>query len=416
MFSRLFISTLLLGLGFAGTAVQAAPAQALQVLHTFGGGTSDGQWPSGSISFDAQGNLYGVTSNGAKHGYGMIFKVAPSLDGSWSETDIHDFCNQPPVCSDGAYPLGGLIFDPEGNAYGTTSYGGTAQSYGVVYKLTPRGDGTFSQSVIWLLPGTGQTSYPEASLTLDNNGRLFGTAAGNPVFGGFGSAFALSHTNGTGAGRVLYSFHAESDGGSPDTRLVLDHHHNLYGMAAEGGLTFFAGVVFELTPLQGGGWQESVIYDLPPVEDGGSAVGGVIFDASGNLYGTGNGSVFKLTPGNGGKWQHTTIFQFSGNEGGVLSGLTFDNAGNLYGTARIGGHPGCANAYGCGSVFKLTPQTDGSWKKSTVYRFTGGSDGGDPVGGVVLDSAGHLYGVTEYGGQVTRSCLFGCGVVYTITP
>jgi uncharacterized repeat protein (TIGR03803 family) len=100
-----------------------------QVLHTFHGNFADGQWPSGSLSSDSQGNLYGVTTNGGVHGYGMVFQLTPQSDGTWSETDIYDFCPLR-VCTDGAYPLAGVVFDGAGNAYGTTSYGGSAQSWG----------------------------------------------------------------------------------------------------------------------------------------------------------------------------------------------------------------------------------------------------------------------------------------------
>lgn len=383
-----------------------------QVLHTFHGNFADGQWPSGSLSSDSQGNLYGVTTNGGVHGYGMVFQLTPQSDGTWSETDIYDFCPLR-VCTDGAYPLAGVVFDGAGNAYGTTSYGGSAQSWGAVYQLTPNPDGTWAQTVLWHLPGN--PSYPAAALNIDNAGNLFGTALGNPVVGGLGGVFELTKRTGAWQRKVLYSFRGGSDGAGPTTPLVMDSRNNFYGITDEGGIAFNAGTVFQLIPHPDGSWAEKVIYDFPFGSAGGPTAGGLVFDSTGNLYGTTGYFIFKLTPsGNG--WQETTLYTFGENEGGRLSGLVFDKAGNLYGTANLGGQRGCANAYGCGTVFKLSPNPDGTWTKSTVYTFTGGNDGGNPIGGVTLDSTGNLYGLTQYGGDKSSCISLGCGVAYKITP
>lgn len=386
-----------------------------QVLHTFTGSSVDGQWPSGSLTFDAKGSLYGVTRNGGLHGYGMIFQLSSQSNAGWTETDIYDFCHNILVCTDGAYPLAGVVFDQAGNAYGTTSYGGTAQSWGTVYQLTPNSDRTWTQTVLWHLPGAAGSSYPAATLTIDHAGHLFGTALGNPVVGGMGSVFELTKRTGSWQRKVLYSFRGNGDGDAPSTSVLIDDRNNLYGITELGAVNFRSGVVYQLVPHPDGSWGEKVLYTLPLDASAGPVASGLVLDAAGNLYGTANYFIFKLTPSSNG-WRETTLYAFDDNHGARLSALVFGADGSLYGTANIGGKPGCANAYGCGLVFKLSPNRDGTWTESTIYRFSGGSDGGNPIGGITFDSAGNLYGLTEYGGDKRACIILGCGVAYKITP
>jgi len=129
------------------------------------------------------------------------------------------------------------------------------------------------------------------------------------------------------------------------------------------------------------------------------------------------GAVFKLAPSKGGKWKETVLHSFKGGSDGDLPGYSipvFDRAGNLYGTTRAGGSSAC-NGYGCGTVFKLRPGKGGLWKKTTLHRFAGGSNGVGPVSGVIVDAAGNLYGTTVDGGNAGCGN-FGCGVVFEITP
>ncbi len=138
----------------------------------------------------------------------------------------------------------------------------------------------------------------------------------------------------------------------------------------------------------------------------------MVFDASGNLYGAtsaggvnGGGVAFELSPSGGG-WTYKAIYSFSGQPTqfeGPQESLVLDAAGNLYGATFSEG------AFGGGNVFKLTP-SHGSWVYSSVYDFTGGSDGHLPSGAPVLDPSGRIYGMTTYGGA------HGYGVVYEIAP
>jgi uncharacterized repeat protein (TIGR03803 family) len=127
--------------------------------------------------------------------------------------------------------------------------------------------------------------------------------------------------------------------------------------------------------------------------------------ATGNEYTYGYGIVFKLVPNSDGTWTKHTLHQFTGGKDGANPdpGPIFDAAGNLYGTAQSGG------AYGDGVVFELTPNANGSWKEKELHQFTGGKDGASPQAGLIFDGAGNLYGTTYGGGK-------GNGVVFEITP
>jgi uncharacterized repeat protein (TIGR03803 family) len=214
--------------------------------------------------------------------------------------------------------------------------------------------------------------------------------------------------------RTLYAFTDGKDGGSPVVSLILDPAGNLYGTTLVGGTgCSVCGTAFELTPKAGGTWKERVLYDFNP-KGGATPYAGMIFDASGNLYGTtyeggahGFGTVYQLTPSNGG-WTHRVLYSFvPGRDGGGFkpsAGLIFDSSGNLYGTTSFGG----ANLNG--TVFRLTPGSGGAWVEDVLYQFTGGDDGGNPAGGLIFDAEGNLYGTTPYGGTHTA------GVVFELKP
>jgi len=210
------------------------------------------------------------------------------------------------------------------------------------------------------------------------------------------------------------------DGENPMAGLIFDAAGNLYGTTAFGGLTpQFAGIVFRLTPNADGTWVESVLHRFH-LTDGKLPLAGLIFDAAGNLYGTtrwggggtncpsedGCGTVFKLTHNADGSWSYTKLHSFNALPGKFPTGdLVLDAAGNLYGTAYAGGP-----ADG-GVVFRLTHNPDGSWGYSVLHVFLG-KPALDPfLGGLVLDKVGNLYGVTAGCASGT-----GCqGVVYEIT-
>ncbi len=263
---------------------------------------------------------------------------------------------------DGAAPSGTLIFDGAGNIYGTTINGGTP-GHGTVYELTPNGDGTWAES-------------------------------------------------------VLYAFTANENNG-PDAGVVFDATGNLYGMTSGGP---DAGDVYQLVPQPGGGWSENVLQRFWGAYDG-NPQGGVTFDASGNLYGTGAwgcgedgvSCVFEMTP-NAGSWTFTQLYQLEGAKGWYPSGTTpiFDAKGNIYATTAFGGKGGCSpygnGCYGLGVVFELSPNGDGTWAETLLHTFTGGKDGESPACPMVFDAAGNLYGTTFAGGK------YGNGNVFRLVP
>jgi uncharacterized repeat protein (TIGR03803 family) len=241
--------------------------------------------------------------------------------------------------------------------------------------------------------------------------------------------------------KIIYSFAGGADGANPESDLIMDATGNLYGTTWGGGascsLYYGCGTVFELTRTKDG-WTHQVLYSFAGrSNDGETPTAGLVFDSSGNLYGTtafggstyGYGTVFKLAPNSHGGWSESILYRFGGGSDGMYPGsdLVFDIQGNLYGTADGGPGTGFCGGWewgdiGCGIVFRLTPNRDGTWTKSIAYAFTGAPDGAVPVGPIVPSIDGSFYGATEYGG--TGPCIigsdysppYGCGALYKLTP
>lgn len=228
-----------------------APVQARETtLYSFQGGTTDGANPRTGLIADQQGNLYGTTSGGGSNGQGTVFKLTRPSGGEtqWTETVLYSFCSQA-NCSDGGQPLAGVIFDQQGNLYGTTEIGGASAncqgSCGTVFKLTP--------------PSGGATQWTET---------------------------------------VLHAFQGGStDGGNPVAGLIFDPQGNLYGTTSAWGwgertpnCPTGCGIVFRLTPRAGGEtpWTETVLYRFQ-LGSGSNPSGGLILDQDGALYGTTKG-------------------------------------------------------------------------------------------------------------------------------
>jgi uncharacterized repeat protein (TIGR03803 family) len=212
--------------------------------------------------------------------------------------------------------------------------------------------------------------------------------------------------------KVAYFFGGRPDGAEPLAGVIFDSSGNLYGTTYLGG-THNSGTVYELMP-NNGQWTEKVLHSFLP-KYGAQPAAGLIMDGVGNLYGTlssggthQGGSVFELVPNNG-EWTFKVLYSFinNGKDGiGPGGGLIFDAAGKLYGATYSGG------AHGDGTVFELI--NNGKWTEKVLHNFHhNGYDGYNPVAGLVLDNAGHLYGTTTLGG-VDSSChgFGGCGTVF----
>jgi uncharacterized repeat protein (TIGR03803 family) len=307
-------------------------------------GVPDGYNPYGGITFN-NGNIFGTTYQGGAYGYGAVYELTSNGTGGYTESILYSFCPASPSCTDGQYPaFGSVLFDTAGNLYGTTYLGG-ANGFGVVFKLSPSGS-TWNYSVV-------------------------------------------------------YSFGAVPDAQNPVNGLVMDGSGNIYGTAYNGG-GGDNGAVFELSPNGSGGWTEQV---AQPIN---SLFGGLAVNSNGDLFGTTATTVFELEPNGSGGFLESTLFTFvaadSATQGSNPNGtVALDSAGNIYGTTTLGGK------YNLGTVYKLTLGKTGKYTEKILYSFGSTSTAGStPEAGVVLDTAGNLYGTTKLGGKN------GAGIAYEL--
>jgi uncharacterized repeat protein (TIGR03803 family) len=378
----------------------ACAASQYKTLFVFTVGHDRGIRPRGGLIFDQAGNLYGTTIGGGAHGAGTVFKLTSNGNGTWTQSVLYSF----KAGNDGAGPEASMIFDQAGNLYGTTAAGGSSNG-GTVFRLTPNGD-TWSESVLYSFPFA---CAPVAGLIFDTDGNLYGTTSA----GGAHSSGTVFRLTPSGTESVLYSFCSLAkchDGEDPLAGLIFDQSGNLYGTTSHGG-AFNRGTVFKLT-AGGGHWTASVLHSFTGENDGSEPVAGLIFDTAGNLYGTTAtgganvfGVVFKLAPNAKGGWNERVLRNFTGSKGGAspAAGLIFDQNGNLYGTTLHGG------PHEHGVAFRLEPNTNGGWHE-TVFVYFNADPGAIPYSGLIFDTVGNLYGTTFGRGH------FDPGSVYEITP
>lgn len=385
-----------------------AAAQQAKALHSFTGG-NNGSNPNGGLIFDSAGNLYGTTFYGGTYGYGTVFELSPSKNGTWSTKILYSFINNN---QDGVNPQAALVFDASGNLYGTTLFGGAygnngKSAGGAVFELSPASGGAWTEKVLHSFQENGKDGYtPTTPVTLDSAGNLYGTTDSGGASGA-GIVFELvPSAGGAWTEKILHNFNGK-DGAGSITPVIFDSAGDLYGTTGSNGggkgcQTALCGTVFELTPKAGGGWTEKVIYNFNYNSSDGQAPGSLLFDNLGNLYGTtyyggtyGYGAVFELSPKVGGGWTEKLLFSFDGSStGSTPVGLTLDAAGNLYGETYT-------------DVFELTP-SGATWTEKVLYTFAKNTKYGSS--GVILDSAGNLYGETWAGGAYTY------GTVFEVTP
>lgn len=348
----------------------SSQAQTYSVVHNFSGG-ADGANPYAGITIARAGNLLGTASGGGL-GYGTVFKLKYAQSG-YSFGILYTFTGG----GDGAFPYNGVVIGSDGSLYGTTyshgSSGCGGNGCGTVFNLRP--PATFCRAILcpWIETG-------------------------------------------------LYMFMGNTDGAGPTqgTNLIFDQMGNIYGTTLSGG-AYDQGTVYKLT-RSGGGWVESVIHEFGAAGDGTQPLHNVIFDTSGNLYGTtslgganNNGVVFQLAPSGYG-WTENILasFSLSGSAGGIpYAGLIIDQSGNLYGATSAnasGGGPPTGYGGG-GAVFELIP-SGGGWTLKVLYNFSdpGGGYHCGPYGNLVMDASGNLYGTTYSDGA------YGYGSVFKLTP
>jgi uncharacterized repeat protein (TIGR03803 family) len=312
---------------------------------------------------------------------------------------IHNFTAKG---SDGATPYGGPILDGSGNLYGTTYLGGFGGA-GSVYKLSPSGSSWKYTSLYSFKAGPDGSGPAFGSLAIGANHGLFGTTEGG---GNFGVVFAVCAC--VTKEKVIHTFGNANDGAQPIGGVVFDSAGNFYGTTSLGG-AYGNGTVFKGTRY-GQGWIENPIYSF--TNSGSDPINppaGVTLDAQGNIYGTaslggasGNGAVYKLSHSDSG-WTETVLYNFQALDDGAnpVGGVIVDLAGNLYGTTFDGG------VNGGGTVYELSPSGSG-WTFTTIYSFVGGYGG--PYNKLTLDTSGNLYGFTNAEGAN------GLGSIFKLAP
>jgi uncharacterized repeat protein (TIGR03803 family) len=353
----------------AGIVYQLSPVRGggwnETILYNFKGGASDGSGPSGLLLRDSAGNLYGTAQEGglvstpctdfqnSTVGCGIVFKLARTTTGQWTETVLHRFTGG----TDGGNPNAGLVRDKAGNLYGTAAFGGVGKA---------------------------------------------------------GTVFKLSHTTTGWKATTLHAFVGTADGINPLSPLVFDSLGNLYGTTYNGGPPAL-GIVFKLLPQTTGAWKEQVLHTFQggPTDGQHPFSGGVTLDKGGDVYGStfmggpagpNGGTVFKLNAANG--YAITILHNFSNfdPEGSFINGsLLLDAKGTLWGTS----------AYG---VFGLTPGSSG-WSETVLWglnvnRFPS-SDGVIFRAPVIMDAQGNFYGTTLWGGQAGNTT---GGVGFKLVP
>lgn len=405
---RCWILVMYLVLGFGITTRLHAQSYNYTLLHTFSG-VIDGGQPLDGVIIDPSGNLYGTTSTG-RPSYGAVYELKQH-NGHFTFNILHGF-NE----NEGYSPAGRPFRAQDGTLYGTTQYGGPSNA-GTFYHLTP--PPTFPRTPLYswnetiLYEFTSNIGgFPTGDLAFDQQGNAYGTTT---IDGGIGtsggSVYELIRDGDDWTPSRLYAFTGGLDGSNPQGGVVFDLSGNLWGTTPSGG-QYQYGTVFELVP-NGSGWTENTIHQFNPTTDGGAPTAGLILDAEGNLYGDtkccgtgGSGTAFEITdPGL--SFELLFSFDFPGLDSpncGPWRKLTMDTQGNLYGTTACGG------VNGDGSVFELT-LSNGGWTYTSLHDFDG-SDGSHPESTVTFDASGNLYGTTYAGGP--GNC--NCGVVWELSP
>ena len=376
-----------IGLVASVVLITLSAAQTYTVLHSFNG-TTDGFNTYGGLVIDSSGNLYGTASHGGdmtcgNQGCGVVFKI----DASGNETVLHVFESNG---TDGTNPEGGLIRDAAGNLYGTTARGGTS-NYGTIFKL----DSSNNETILYDFTGTSDGTTP-ISLTMDGAGNIYGIAAsGGHTVCKCGTLFELSTA---GAFTTLHAFLGAPDASSPDGVVLLDSSGRLYGTTGVGGRRG-SGAVFRYA-ISSGGYS---VVSLPGTP-GANGANFLSESPGGNFYvltGGGANSVgmaIETSP----TGAHLGSFTFGTTSGAYPYGpLIFDSTGDAYGTTNEGG-----TSANYGVIFKL----DSSLNETVIYTLTNGSNGENFNSGLVADGVGNFYGTTQFGGTSQA------GVVFKFTP
>jgi len=320
--------------------------------------TKHGVLPLSELTKDEVGNLYGTTTQGGdlrysyNAGCGVVYELTPGPKG-WKQTVLHQF-----HLKDGCGPSGELVWDG-GSLYGTAGSGGDTAcgggyGCGTVFKLSRSGAGW---KFTTLHTFHGSDGGGPLSLMRDSKGNFYGSGG----TGTYGTVFKLSPSEGRWRFTSLYRFTGGADGNEPYGAVVFDKDGAIYGTTVNGGM-YGLGVVYKLTPSKPS-WTETVLHSFAGGQDGKYPYSNMLFDSQGNLYGTASagggscdcGAIFKLT-NSGGTWTESLAYSFDGSDGYVPYGdVIWDATGNLYGTTSASGAFCNGDQSGCGNVYEFTP-------------------------------------------------------------
>ena len=276
---RLISNTLrfVVAIVLAAGATHFAAAQTFNVIYSFNT-NSIGVFPNAGVTMDAHGNLYGTNLNYGV-GYGAVYKLSYK-NGSWLASVVYDFAGG----NDGVFPASRVVFGPDGSLYGTTTEGGgngcNSHGCGTVFKLTPPAticrstSCPWTETVLYRFTGNQDGAIPEyGDLTFDSTGSIYGTTSSGGL--NYGTVYKLAKAGGVWTETTLYAFTGNSDGQYPMGGVIFDHSGNLYGTMEIG--------VFELSPSEGG-WTETVLHTFQYRTEGLDSESNILFDNAGNLY------------------------------------------------------------------------------------------------------------------------------------
>ena len=374
------------GISNLGTAFKLTPDGTYTLLHSFGGGSTGAVPAPGTALVEALGEFYGVAGGGST-GFGTFFAMNPA----GAVVVLHDFAS--PGGADGSEPIGTPILASDGNIYGTTFLGGPNNA-GVIYKIAPPPI-FINETIFYTFKGGTTDGKGPTVLIQASDGNFYGITQ-NGGASNNGTVFRLTPSR---TETVLHSFAGGTADGAAPSDLVQGADGNLYGTCRLGG-AHGHGMAFRLTTTG----VETVLYSFAGGSGDGDAPNGLLQDSDGHFYGTASvggptneGVVFRLTS-NG---TETLLHSFPVNsgiqfQGRASAGLLRASDGNLYGVTVSGG---TSNE---GVVYRLTPDGD----QSIVYSFSGSPDGTNPIGPLVHDGTGNLYGVTNHGGTSNTGTIF----------
>lgn len=351
-------------------------------LYTFSGG-NDGNYPDSGLTAGPDGNFYGTTTYGGTGDVGTLYRVTPQ----GAHTVLYSFT---PAPGDGQYPASGLELGDDGFFYATTTAGG-AHGGGTFFRMTLDGDVT----TLFHFGANGSGSAPQG-LTLRDDGHFYGTTTTGGA-NGVGTVFRITAA---GVHTVLHSFAATGDGHSPVAGLSDSSDGYLYGVTYHGGANS-VGTIFRLAP---DGTSYAVLHSFGSTSvDGRYPETKLRNTADGNLYGStsaggasGAGTLFRFSPASA---STTVLHSFAGGTADgshPSSRLRIGADGNFYGVTVNGGH------FDAGTFFRMTP----AGVVTLLYSFAGGTDGGNPNSSLLVAPDGSFYGTTVTGGATSNGTIY----------